>query len=93
MNEFSDFATLIQSNNNDPTSYCQAWEECAANYYHDSSIYDSSSSSSSSQFDRHLAFDSHPDHLEEKYEGESRGHADDATWILTSSFVIFTMQS
>ncbi|EJK75638.1 hypothetical protein THAOC_02634 [Thalassiosira oceanica] len=26
-------------------------------------------------------------------EGDSRGYADDATWILTSSFVIFTMQS
>jgi len=26
-------------------------------------------------------------------EGESRGYADDATWILTASFVIFTMQS
>ena len=26
-------------------------------------------------------------------EGESRGWADDATWILTSSFVILTMQS
>lgn len=26
-------------------------------------------------------------------EGESRGYADDATWILTASFVIFTMQT
>ena len=26
-------------------------------------------------------------------EGESRGYADDATWILTASFVILTMQS
>lgn len=26
-------------------------------------------------------------------EGESRGYADDATWIMTSSFVIFTMQT
>jgi len=79
MKEFSDFAEL--QSNNDPTSYCQAWEECA-NYYHESS--------SSSQFDRHLAFDSHSGEAEE---GNSRGHADDATWILTSSFVIFTMQS
>lgn len=30
---------------------------------------------------------------EDQIEGESRGYADDATWILTSSFVIFTMQS
>ena len=28
-----------------------------------------------------------------KEEGESRGYADDATWILTASFVILTMQS
>ncbi|KAL7537793.1 hypothetical protein ACHAXR_008084 [Thalassiosira sp. AJA248-18] len=34
----------------------------------------------------------HDRHLFED-EGESRGYADDATWILTSSFVIFTMQS
>ena len=27
---------------------------------------------------------------EDQIEGESRGYADDATWILTSSFVIFT---
>lgn len=26
-------------------------------------------------------------------EGESRGYADDATWIMTASFVIFTMQT
>ena len=32
-------------------------------------------------------------HLFVEKEGESRGYADDATWILTSSFVIFTMQS
>ena len=31
--------------------------------------------------------------LFDQVEGESRGYADDATWILTASFVIFTMQS
>ena len=31
--------------------------------------------------------------FEQTNEGESRGYADDATWILTASFVILTMQS
>jgi len=44
------------------------------------------------QYQRNLIEDE--DILYQKpYEGESRGYADDATWILTSSFVIFTMQS
>mmetsp|Transcript_29060 Transcript_29060/g.53108 ORF Transcript_29060/g.53108 Transcript_29060/m.53108 type:complete len:672 (-) Transcript_29060:466-2481(-) len=71
MKEFSDFAEL--QSNNDPTSYCQAWDECAK-YYQDNNRY------------LYEAPTLRP-------EGESRGYADDATWILTSSFVIFTMQS
>ena len=40
-------------------------------------------------------YDNNNRHLftKDNVEGESRGYADDATWILTSSFVIFTMQS
>jgi len=79
MNDFSGFANLAQSG--DP-SYCQAWEECAKHYQ-----------DSSSNQNRDLFEDFFENIFQEPQEGESRGYADDATWILTSSFVIFTMQS
>jgi len=63
----------------DEPSYCQAWAACAQ-YYHQSSAIP----------DRHLSGGAV---FQIPAEGESRGYADDATWILTSSFVIFTMQS
>lgn len=64
----------------DPT-HCQAWEACASQHLFDMT-------------DQHGHQPRYLDiNREFGQEGESRGYADDATWILTASFVIFTMQS
>ncbi|KAL7551497.1 hypothetical protein ACHAWF_014687 [Thalassiosira exigua] len=87
--EFADFHD--QSHD----AHCQAWEACAHYYYRDHHDHDHDDG-------RHLSFlldgaiDNVQDSMQQaplRPEGESRGYADDATWILTSSFVIFTMQS
>lgn len=73
-----EFSDFPPAQSIDP-AYCQAWEACAERYQHDHIV------------GRQLW--EWEDIFEAPKEGESRGYADDATWIMTSSFVIFTMQS
>ena len=66
--------------------FCQAWDVCASSSYEHAPP--------SHEIDDDASFF----RLLEVVrgfgeEGESRGYADDATWILTASFVILTMQS
>ena len=71
--------------------FCHAWDVCATERGVYDNIYDSILSQDQDKLQRIL--DITREFGQEGVEGESRGYADDATWILTASFVIFTMQS